>query len=218
MPSGLFVFLLAALLTAAAGFWALRAYRREGASSPVPALTAVGLVGIAALTAYLVIGRPELPNQPFAGRLDAVMQRPLQSWTPDEFLAVQAARARENPDDPLPLFFSGEVLMRLDRPQEAARAYDMALRREPRLAEAMMGLGRAIVRIEGGVTPEARQLFEQASELMTDDPAPWIYQALAATQENREADARRFWGEALARMSPDDPRREMAQRMSTEGS
>jgi hypothetical protein len=40
---------------------------------------------------------------------------------------------------------------------------------------------------------------------------------MAAMEEGRTADAPRLWGEALARMAPDDPRREMARRMS-EGS
>lgn len=217
MPPALFVFLAAALLTAAAAFWALRAAKAEGARSPVPALTLSALVGISALVAYLVVGRPEMPNAPYRGRIDAVMARPMQSWTPDEFLAVQAESARENPTDPLPLYFSGEALLRLDRPREAARAFDGALRREPRLAEAMLGLAISLVRIdEGRVSPEALRLFEQSGAL-TNDPRPWIYQAMAAMQESRAADSRRLWGEALVRMSPDDPRREMARRMTTEG-
>lgn len=78
-----------------------------------------------------------------------------------------------------------------------------------------MGLGRALVAVNNGqVSPEAVALFQQAAA-RSDDPAPWIYQAMAAMEQNREADARRLWAEALARMSPDDPRRDMARRMST---
>ena len=106
----------------------------------------------------------------------------------------------------------------MGRPREAARAYDAALQRNPQMAEAMLGLGRAIIAIdEGPISPEALELFQRASALLPDDPRPWIYQAIAAMEQNREADARRFWGEALTRMAPDDPRREMARRMSTGG-
>jgi cytochrome c-type biogenesis protein CcmH len=213
VPPALIVFLAAALLAAAAGFWALRAARAEGAKSPIPVLTTFGVVIAAALIAYLVVGRPELAGGSYRDRLEATMARPMASWSPDEFLAVQAERAKENPTDPLPAFFSGEVLMRLNRPQEAARQYEMALRREPQLAEAMLGLGRAMVRVEGRVTPESLTLFEQAGALL-NDPTPWIYQAMGAMQEGREADARRLWGEALVRMPEDDPRREMARRAS----
>jgi cytochrome c-type biogenesis protein CcmH/NrfG len=78
----------------------------------------------------------------------------------------------------------------------------------------MIGLGRAIVRMEGRITPEALALFEQAGAL-TDDPIPWLYQAWGAMESERDADARRFWGEALRRMAPDDPRRAMAEQFAT---
>jgi hypothetical protein len=47
-----------------------------------------------------------------------------------------------------------------------------------------------MVSIEGRVTPEALALFQQAGAL-SDDPAPWIYQAMAAMENGRD-DARRF--------------------------
>ena len=65
----------------------------------------------------------------------------------------------------------------------------------------------------GRVTPEALAQFQRVAA-STNDPAPWIYQAMAAMQDNNNTQARRFWGEAYARMAPDDPRRDMARRMS----
>lgn len=217
--SMLTVLLVGALLCASAAFWVLRAYRRAGggARTAFPALTASGVVAIAALGAYLFIGQPELPGAAYAQRLEALKHRDPTTLTVDETLAVLHRAAKEHPGDPLPHFYTGQVLLDQGRAHEAARAFDAALRREPRLAEAMMGLGRAMVRIDGGhVTPETLALFQQASEL-TDDPAPWIYQAMAAMESGRDADARRLWREALTRMAPTDPRREMAQRMARGG-
>jgi cytochrome c-type biogenesis protein CcmH len=107
----------------------------------------------------------------------------------------------------------GRILLSQDRAAEAARAFDSALRREPRLADAMIGLGRAVVRMEGRVTPDALALFQQAGAL-SDDPVPWMYQAWAAMEAGDNAGARRFWGEASARMAPDDPRRAMAEQFA----
>lgn len=214
MWSSLAVLLTGAVLAAGAGFWVLRAYRRAGGGtrSPIPALTACVLVSIAGLGAYLIIGRPELPDAPYAARLEALKQRDPTSLSADEAMAILHDAARENPRDPLPHFYTGQLLLDQGRAEEAARSFDAALRRDPRLAEAMMGLGRALVRIEDGrVTPEALALFQQAGAL-TNDPAPWIYQAMAAMEEGR--DARAMWAEAYARMNADDPRREMARRMS----
>jgi cytochrome c-type biogenesis protein CcmH/NrfG len=213
--SALIVLLIAALITSAAGFWVLRAYRRAGggARTAGPALVACAAGAIAALVAYLAVGRPEMPGAAYAARLEALKYRDPTTYTADEALAVLAEAARDDPRDAQPHFYSGEVLLNMGRAQEAAREYDAALRRQPQHPEAMLGLGRALVRIDGRVTPEALALFQQAGAL-TNDPTPWIYQAMAAIEENRVADERRFWGEALQRMSPDDPRRAMAERMS----
>jgi cytochrome c-type biogenesis protein CcmH len=172
--------------------------------SPIPALAACGAVALTALTTYLAVGRPELPDAPYAARLEALKARDLATLTFDEALAILHDRSRTDPSDPLAHLYSGE----------AARAYDQALRRDPQLAEAMIGLGRSLVTIDGRVTPEALALFQQAGAL-TDDPGPWIYQAMAALEAGDEAASRGFWGEALARMAPEDPRREMAARMAS---
>ncbi|QGZ95580.1 tetratricopeptide repeat protein [Terricaulis silvestris] len=215
MWSSLAVLLVGAVITAAAAFWVLRAYRRAGGGvrSRMPALMLCAIVSVAALGVYITIGRPELADAPYAERLEALKQRDPSTFTADETLAILRETARANPRDPLPLFYSGQLLLGQSRYREAAAAFDSALRRDPRLAEAMLGLGRALVRIEDGrVTPEALALFQQAGAL-TNDPAPWIYQAMAAMEENREADARAFWSEAYTRMAPDDPRRDMARQM-----
>ncbi len=216
MWTSLAVLLVAAVLTAGAGFWVLRAYRRAGGGyrSPIPALAACGAVAVAALTAYLAIGRPELPDAPYAARLEALKTRDLASLTFDEALAILHDRSRSDPADPLAHLYSGELLLRMGRAPEAARAYDQALRRDPQLAEAMIGLGRSLVAIDGRVTPEALALFQQAGPL-TNDPTPWLYQAMAAMERGDEAASRGFWREALAHMTPDDPRREMAARMAS---
>ncbi len=212
------VLLVGALLCAGAAFWVLRAYRRAGggARSAFPALTACALVGIAALGAYLLIGRPELGGAAYAQRLDALKHRDPTTFTADEALAVLHEAGRENPDDPLPHFYAGQLLLNQGRAPEAARAFDAALRREPRLAEAMIGLGRARVQIEGRVTPEAVELFNTATTL-TDDPAPWLYLAMHAAEEGDAANLRRYANEAGSRMAPDDPRQEMIRALNRQG-
>lgn len=215
MWSSLAVLLSAALVTAVAAFWVLRAYRSAGGGekSALPALGVCAAVAVAALGAYLAIGRPALADAPYRARLEALRERDPTTFTADEALAVLGQAAKDHPRDPLPHFYSGEVLLSQGRAEEAARAFDAALRRDPRNVEVMMGLGRSLVAVESGrVTPEALALFEQAAAL-SNDPAPWIYQAMAAMEEGRDADARRLWGEAYDRMSEEDPRREMAARM-----
>ncbi len=213
------VLLVGAVLAAASAFWVLRAYRRAGggANGARPALAACVAVILAGLGIYLATGRPELPGAAYAARFEALRDRDPSTFTIEETVVIWTEAARQHPNDPVPRLYLGNALLQMERPQEAARAYDAALQRDPQLAAAMLGLGRSLVVIEGGpITPEALELFERAGALM-NDPAPWIYQAVAAMEQGRDADARRLWGEALVRMPPGDPRIEMARRMSTGG-
>lgn len=209
------VFLVAAVLCAAAAAWGLRAYRRgDSGARAGPALAVCGVVAAAALGAYILNGRPDLADAPYAERLEALKQRDPTSYSAEEAIAILAEAARNHPDDPLPHLYTGQVLLQAGSAEAAARAFDAALRRDPGMTDAKLGLARSMVQIdEGRVSDEARTLFEEVSAL-TNDPVPWIYRAMAAMQAGRDADAQRFWGEALTRMAPDDPRREMAGRMS----
>lgn len=215
MWSSLIVLIIGAVLTAAAAFWVLRAYRRAGggSQSPRPALAACVAVAIVGLGTYLFIGRPELPGAAYADRIAALQQRDPRTFSVEEALVMWTEIAKDHPNDPVPQLRRADILLEVGRPAEAARGYDAALRRDPRSAEALMGVGRSIVQMQGGLTPEALAYFVQAGPL-TDDPAPWIYQAWAAMEAGRDNEARGHWREALQRMAPNDPRREMAQQMA----
>ncbi len=211
MLSGLMLALGAAVLSAGLAWWAFAAYRRAG-GRPWRALVGFAATMLVALGVYAVIGRPALADRPFQPRIDALVKA-FESGAPpavtrEEQLALWGHIARQHPGDAIPRLEAGKVLLELGRAREAAAEFDQALRREPGSGEAMLGMGRAIFEIEGRVTPEALGHFQRAGERSTD-PAPWLYQAMAAMQEGR--DARPFWRGALARMSADDPRRAMAQ-------
>ncbi len=218
MWSTLSVLLAGAVLCAGAAAWVLRAYRRAGggARTAFPALTACALVAFATLGAYLLIGRPELAGAAYAQRLEALKHRHPSTFTADEALAVLHRAARDDPRDALAHFYTGELLLRQGRAPEAARAYEAALRREPRLAEAMVGLGRALFQIEGHVTPEALDLFDTATAL-SDDPTPWLYLAMHAAEQGNAEELARYANEASARMAPDDPRQQMIRTLNRQG-
>ena len=213
MAQSWILLIAAAALASAALFWVLRAYRRAGdGAKPAPVLIACALVAVGALGLYAAIGRPGLRDAPFAQRLAALRHRDPMTYTPDEALAVLDQAAKANPSDPTPHIFTGQILLERGQPEAAARAFDAALRRDPRSIEAMLGLGRALVRTDDGrVSADALRLFQTAGAA-SRDPTPWVYQAMAAMQAGQ--DAKHFWAEALARMPGDDPRRAMAQRMS----
>lgn len=208
--------LVGVLLAAGAALWALRAVRRAGGNARTGrwVLVVCACASVVALGVYLINGRPELAGGAYAERLAALKLRPRETYTMDEWLAVLADDARSNPGDTWPLLATGEVLLRGNRPEEAARAFDSALRRDPRSVDALIGIARSLALKDGRFTPEALAFLEQASTI-SDEPTPWLYRAMAAMESGEDAQARRMWGEAYTRMSSDDPRREMARRFST---
>lgn len=218
MPSSLIVFMAGAVLVAGAAFWLLRAWRRaDPRARPAPAFAVIALMAVATLGTYLAIGQPDLPDGAYTARLTALQARAKRadaSFTTDELLALLEARAKADTADAQALIYRGDLLLESRDPQGAARAYDAALRRDPDAQDARMGLGRALVAIDQGrVSPQALEIFRYLGE-RSDDPAPWIYQAMAAMQANQAGEARRLWGEAYRRMAQDDPRRDMARQMS----
>ena len=215
MLSALVVLLVAAAFCAGAVFWVLRAYRRAGGAARLPALAAGVLAALTGLGVYLVIGNPYLQDAPYAARIEMLKQRDPRTSSAEEALAMWAEIAKAYPRLAEPHARSGAILLQLGRAADAARSYDAALRREPDSPEALMGLGRALVQMDGAPSPQALALFQRAGEV-SDDPAPWIYQAWAAMEAGQGDQARRFWREALERMAPDDPRRPMAQQMASD--
>lgn len=217
MLSQVFVLAAAALVSLAAAYWTLRAYREAGGRRARGSLMFAGAVGLLALGTYLVIGRAELPGAAYEARLTALKARPSSTYNGEEWVAFLTDAAKANPEDPAPHFVIGQIYLANRRPQLAAAAFDASLRRDPLSAPALLGLGRSLMEVnQGAVSPEALAAFQQASALDNADPTPWLYQAIAAMEANNGAEARRLWGEAHRRMSAEDPRREMALRMSRE--
>lgn len=227
-PTSLIVFAVAALIAGLALWWVLRAFAQagggagEGAGGAAPnarraALVFAAVAALAVIGLYAVTGRPNLPDQPYKSRLAALKETDPTQMSPEQIMAVLAERARQDPRDPRPHIFTGQILAELGREQEAARAYEAALRRDPMNPAALLGLGRVAVSLQAGaITPEALSLFQAAAMAAPNDPTPWLYQALAATQERRWADALKLWPEVEKRLAPEDPRHQMVAAMIAE--
>lgn len=211
----------AALIGLGAVLWPMRAFLRASAgASRGFALAAACAVVACGLGVYLAVGKPALADNPFAARiaaLEAIAKEAPQRLDNEQMLAILAERGRNAPEEPQPHFFSGMIYASEGRFEEAARAYDAALRRDPANAATMIELGAAMVAMnERTVSPEALALFEEAGRLRPDDVRPVFYQALAASQNGRKAEALALWPRVLAMLAPDDPRRQMATMMLEE--
>ncbi len=173
----------------------------------------VGLAGIAAVASYAAVGRPGLADAPYAARLaelEARFQTDIGSLTPPEALARLQDMTRTEPEAAEPHFFIGELLRGQGRDEDAVRAYQSALRRDPNFAPALTGLADSLVRLGGGEVGEnAQRLYARAYALNRDDVRAGFMAGLADWQAGETALAETAWGALTAQLPADDPRRAM---------
>src|SRR4029077_20007565 len=142
-----------------------------------PVLIACAAAALGALALYLVIGRPDLPDQPYAQRLEALRHRDPMTFSVDEAVAVLGALAKAHPREATPHILIGQLQLERGMAAPAVQSFDAALRRDPQSRDAMLGLAQAMVGADGGhVSPEALGLFQTVAA-STQDPIPLLYEA-----------------------------------------
>ncbi|WP_417426305.1 c-type cytochrome biogenesis protein CcmI [Hoeflea sp.] len=137
---------------------------------------------LAALTVYLEIGRPDLPQLPLAARLQA---------DPENVdIAMLVSRAEQhlagNPDDGRGWEVLGPIYLRTGQFPESVAAFRKAVALLGPSAGRLSNLGEALYSEAGGVvTEEAGLAFQTARELDPSDPKPQFFLALALSQSGK---------------------------------
>ena len=142
---------------------------------------------LAAVTAYLELGRPDLPQLPLAARLQAEPQ--------STDIAMLIAKAEqhliENPDDGRGWDVLGPIYLRTGRFEDAAAAFQKAISILGPSPARLASLGEALFSAAGGiVTEEAKLAFQTARELDSTDPRPQFFLAVALAQSGKTTEAR----------------------------
>jgi len=164
----------------------------------IAAVVALVLVPVAAVTTYGLLGSPDIPGAPLAERLAAPPER--------GDVAILVRRVEEhlakNPNDGQGYELLAPVYMRLGRPEDAVRAYAMAIRLLGPSAERQSALGEALtVGANGIVTADAVEAFKAAAALDPTEPRASYFLGLAAEQDGRPQEAARIWT-AMAEQAP----------------
>jgi cytochrome c-type biogenesis protein CcmH len=168
------------------------------------AAAALALVGVpaVALGLYLSLGAPHLPDRPLAARLDA---SPSEQSLPELIARIEDHLARQ-PEDGRGWEVLAPVYMRLERFDDAARAWQNVVRLLGSTAVREAALGEAITAAEGGiVTADARRAFERALAAEPGLPQARFYLALAKEQQGDGAAAVAEWRRLLAEAPEDAP-------------
>lgn len=174
------------------------ALRRRRAASAI-ALSTVPMLALAIYGAY---GSPQLPAQPLLARLET---------SPQQLdLATAVARIEghlaAHPEDGRGWEVVAPVYMRGGRVNDAVKAYGNAVRLLGENAARLSNYGEALVmRNEGVISAEARQVFERALQHDEALPKPRLYLARAAEQDGDSDTARSHYGAILSSSPPDAP-------------
>ncbi|WP_417435120.1 c-type cytochrome biogenesis protein CcmI [Hoeflea sp.] len=157
---------------------------------------------VAALTAYLELGQPGLPQLPLSARLQADPQ------TNDIAMLIAKAEKHlaDNPEDGRGWDVLGPIYLRTGRYEESATAFKKAISILGPSPTRLASLGEALFSAAGGiVTEEASLAFQTARELDSTDPRPQFFLAVALAQSGKTTEARAAFSGMLETAPADAP-------------
>ena len=147
---------------------------------------------------YLAFGSPNLPDQPFAVREAQLLTRAPETLSEDEIMLLLQEQAKKKPKDAMPHALMAQVLVSVGRDQDALRAYQAALRRNPNNAEWIAETGGVLMRLnDNQVGSDAQKAFEAALKLDPKSPSAAFYLGLARWQVGDAKDALTIWRRAF---------------------
>ena len=181
---------------------------------PVTAMSIFALIALvpaAGAAFYLILGSPNLPDQPLAERPRAAPQP--QGMTAERFgrmVAMVEERLKANPGEIQGWIILSTAYLRLNRPADAEKALERAIGlaagNKARAAGIAVNYGEALVAMNNGqVVPRAKAVFDRARTLVPKHPAARYYQGLARLQAGDAAAALEIWKGIAADAPPDAP-------------
>ncbi len=180
------------------------------------------LASLLALGAYLLVGAPGYPDQPYARRL-AGWSAPsgLERLDPARLAAVLEAVTLKRPDDPRAFDFLGRARMAAGDFGSAAQAFEHAARLAPTNAIYPSEAGEALLQGQEGKVPvEAQAAFREALRRDPKNAAARYHLARARMAAGDVAGGLAEWRALAADIPVDDRRRadllaEIAQAQAT---
>src|SRR5579872_3166438 len=178
------------------------------AARPTTILIAAAAAPLLALGAYVAVGAPGLPDQPFARRLAEWRNTDPQSLTAPQMAAILRAMAAERPTDPEPLRHLAVAELASNEPMEAVQALQRALAIAPSRADLWELLGEVqVIRAQGEVGDDALDAFRHAVAIDPSSATARYYLARARIAGGDVAGGLADWRALDAELAPGDARR-----------
>ena len=164
------------------------------AMTSVAAVIALGAGGL-----YLIYGSPQKTDQPFVQREAELLSRPPETFSEDEIMLLLQEQAKKAPEDPMPHALMAQVLGSAGRDQDALRAFQAAIRRDPKNADLIAETGAVLMRLnEGVVGADAKSAFDAALQLKPNSVSARFYLGLADWQAGKKTEALAAWRTAYS--------------------
>ncbi|HVN01662.1 MAG TPA: c-type cytochrome biogenesis protein CcmI [Caulobacteraceae bacterium] len=177
-------------------------------SGPLVVLAAAAAVPLIALTAYVVIGSPRFPDQPFATRLADWRAADPQTLTAPQMAAVLRQIAAEKPTDAEPLMQLAVAELASNQLTEATQALQRAIALAPARSDLWQMQGEiAVIQSGGDVPPDAQDAFRRALAIDPNLPIARYYLARARIAGGDVAGGLADWRALEASLDPREPRR-----------
>jgi len=171
---------------------------RGGSRRLVVGLGCGAAIVLVAVPFYALLGSPELPGEPFAGRN--------LSTTLVASIAKIERHLEEKPDDGRGWEVLAPVYFKLGRYDEAAQARRRALALLGDTAQREADLGAALAMAAGGVvTTDAKQAFDRAVAIEPGNLQAMFFLGIAAHQDGDDGAAAGIWRVLIARAPADAP-------------
>ena len=185
-------------------------------------IVAAALVPLVAVAGYLLVGSPETPDQPYAGRLaawtrEASNNDTVERLTAPELAAVLRTVVARRPTDPAPLVYLAHAEVDSDDPISAEDDLKKAIALDPKRGELWQLLGEVITMQAGDdLSPDARAAFERALALDPNLPAPHYSLGRELIAAGDVSGGLAEWNKLLAMVPADSPARAALQREMAE--
>lgn len=172
----------------------------------------VAAVGVAAVAAYWVIGKPGMPDDPLAGQIahiEEIAKTNPESLNAAQLMALAQKRAHDDPKSPMPHWIIGEIMAASGRPNEAMLAFEAALRRDPTHLPTIRDLADLRFRTTTQVDEYTSALYHEWYRQEPNEVRAGFLAGLGDWVAGRKDEARKIWADVEARTPADDPVRAM---------
>lgn len=180
----------------------------DGAGPRKAVMAAIGATCVAAVGLYAVVGRPELPDQPYAKRVAEWKATDPSTLEPAKIAAVLEQVAASRPTDPEPLVFLSKARAAAGDLAGAEAALRKAVRVAPKRADIWSLLGETfVIEGKGQVGGDAKLAFGEALKIDPTDLRARYYLGRGKIADGDAAGGLSDWRTILQGLAADDPGR-----------